>query len=191
MLEPGKIHHVWHHVEGDLAWYMHTHWNFTERINRDGKTVWSSKLELPGIDMLAQDKTARNVNNINILVTFCVLARSFEWCMCHTKSLPPDVTHVMEFYQAPSFFCVRHWISCMGVWSWYPRLPHKTSLISRLSFFSTYVVVGTKELCYSYVTHTHKEKKKHRTMSWILHQGRIYIPTYIDHTELSVAMVIK
>ena len=47
----------------DLAWYVHTHsYVYWENIKSDGKIAGLSKLELPGIDMLAQAKMAGNVS---------------------------------------------------------------------------------------------------------------------------------
>ena len=60
MREPGRIHHVrdlrWKGLVVQRAYTLEFYW---EKHNR--KIAGLSKLELPGTDMLARDKTARNV----------------------------------------------------------------------------------------------------------------------------------
>ena len=90
--EPGKIHDVrdvrWKGLGAMHAYTSHIYW---EKCNR--KTAGLSNLNL------VQARTARNVS---ILVTFGVLYLLKLWA-CRTKSLPPDVTHVMNFTRLPHF----------------------------------------------------------------------------------------
>ena len=81
--------------------HVHFYWE-----KRYGKIGGSSKLESPGMDILAW---AKMETKLNVSVLSDLLCARFLNCVHAMPSPFHPLRHVHdEFYQAPSFFCEHH-----------------------------------------------------------------------------------